>query len=153
MRKALICILACLMLLSGTIQPCNAATQSDTNIVYFDDGSYLETTLTITQMSRASNSISGKRTRSLYNTNDELQWTFVMNASFTYEYGVSAACTDAVCDTIIENTAWSCKTKSATPNGNIAYAQAEMVRKFLFIPIETFPIDMTITCDVYGNLS
>ena len=80
-----------------------------------------------------------------------LLWTATLTGAFTYN-GLTSSCTDASCSTTIYDSVWHEGAVNAYPSGATAYADVTMVRKFLFITVETVHIVITITCDKDGNL-
>ncbi len=153
MKRTLLCIFALILLFNGFIQPCAATAQSNSEITYFNDGSYFEITVNTLQKSRSGNTVSGEKVYSYYNNKSELQWEFVVAGVFEYVYGIHAICTRTACDVYIEDSVWSCTDKSSVTSGDSAVAHAEVVKKFLLVTIQTVPVDLVLTCDLYGNLS
>lgn len=79
-------------------------------------------------------------------------WSATLVGTFTYN-GVTSFCSIASCSTSINDSAWSEQSCSAYPSGNSAIGNVTMIRKILFIVLETVPITITLTCDKNGNLS
>ncbi len=151
MKKFLSLILILVLVCSTAVLPCNAA-QEDTEIVYLENGDYLVITTTVYPIARSNNTVGGNRSVARH-SDGVLQWTFTLTAIFRYEPGVEVECTSATCSYSISNSAWSCTSKSATPNGASATANATMVRKVLLVTVETVPASVTLACDTYGNLT
>ena len=86
------------------------------------------------------------------NSSGTVLWTATVTGTFTYN-GSTSSCTNATYVTQINNTAWSEQSGSAYPSGNSAIADVVMMRKILFIVLETVPVTITLTCDKNGNLS
>ncbi len=116
---------------------------------YFDDGSYSVTTIT---ESLARSTKSGSKTTTVYNSSDEALWKVTVNGSFTYT-GSSVTCTSASHSITIYNDDWYTYSQSSYKSGNKAIANVVMKRKFLGIVVETKEANLTLTCDVNGNLS
>ncbi len=153
MKKLFVSFVALLFILSAITAPCLAVSQQEFDTVYLDDGSYFIVEQTVAQISRASDSLRAEKRANYYSASDELLWTYILTASFTYTPGISVTCTSASSDVEIISNSWSCTSKSATPNGASATGSAEMIQKFLLVTIKTVPVSLTITCDTYGNLS
>ena len=153
MKKICSLFLVLMLAFSMLLLPCNAAAQEDTEIIYLEDGGYLVISSVSSMASRSTSSISGYKTAKRYDANDELQWTYMLNATFHYTPGVEAACTSTTCSVIINKSSWSCASKSSTYSGDTAYGEASMKRKVLFVVVETIPVSISITCDINGNLT
>ncbi len=145
-------IFVAFILLASIASPCGATSQFETEIYYLEDGSYYIVALDAVPMSR-SNNIRGQKTAEYYSADNELQWRFILTASFTYNPDINASCNDAACEVEIYNSAWSCSSQSARAISARAFADAEMVQKLLFVTIKTVPVSLNITCDANGNLS
>lgn len=86
------------------------------------------------------------------NSSGNRLWSATVVGSFTYN-GSTSSCTSASCSTTIYNGNWSEQSCSAYPSGNTATGNVTMIRKVLFIVLETVPVTITLTCDKNGNLS
>ena len=75
-----------------------------------------------------------------------------LTGTFTFN-GTSSSCTGASCDVTIYNDAWSTKSVNAYTSGSSTVAEVTLVRKFLFITVETKNFTITLSCDRNGNLS
>lgn len=75
-----------------------------------------------------------------------------LTGSFTYN-GTTATCTSASCVTSVQHGNWSETYNHAYPSGGTAQADVTMVRKVLFITVQTETAHLTLTCDANGNLS
>ncbi len=97
---------------------------------------------------------SGSKTVTKYNSDDEMLWKYTLYGTFHVNEGVSSVCTRADYSTVIEQNSWSFSGCSAYEVGNTAHGVGTAKNKALgFIVIETFDIDIIISCDAYGNLS
>ena len=67
--------------------------------------------------------------------------------------GVSASCTKSSYSYSITNKAWELKSASATRSGNKAIANAEFIKKLVFVTVDTFDANIVLACDSNGNLS
>ncbi len=126
--------------------------KTDTQIQYFDDGSYIvtETTQNIAPFSSGTNSLT--RTSVYFNSDDEALWTVSLTGRFTYT-GSSATCTSATTSYKIYDNAW--KVTEATPSKSGRTASAYFVVKKYWIGIitKTVPVQIVLTCDNNGNIS
>ncbi len=153
MKRVIALLLVFIFASSVMVMPCRATPQEDGEIVYLEDGSYLLITTTSFTVSRSSNTIGCRRSVNRYSSDDVLQWTYTLEGIFRYTPGVEAVCTSATCSVDIINTKWTCSSKSATTSGATAIGEATMIYKILFITTTTVPVNLTITCDTYGNFS
>lgn len=150
MRKTISCLLLIIMIAHLLAVNC-FANESEMNIIYFEDGSYIVDTIEITG-ARASGSISGSRTRSYYDDNGNLDWKAVLNGSFSYT-GSSATCTSSSVNVTVYDSSWYTISKSATKSGNTASASVTMGCKLLGITTNRITVTPTLSCDANGNLS
>lgn len=151
MRKILTILLALACLLNLAV-PAAAASNTESQTVYFEDGSYAVITLSTAPQTRAGNTVSGGKDWSYYDANDKLCWVVTLTGSFTYN-GSSATCTSANIDATIYESGWSCSSKSAYASGSSAIGSATMVRKVLGVQVDSVPVSLKITCDKNGALS
>ncbi len=170
MKKIIICLLLVSIVFS-TLSFCTFADEDqNTNavqtvkasdgstITYFDDGSFL----TVSPVREIGSSVatyatdktaSGSKDVTFTDANGNLDWTYTLTATFSYVYGVSSTCTSASYTKEIYDNDWSFSDGSATKSGNVATGKGKFVCKVLFITFKTYNIDISITCDIYGNLS
>ena len=99
-----------------------------------------------------SGKISANKPYSFVNSNNVLQWRIILTASFSYD-GTNSACLSADSETTIYQGNWSESSNNTYPSGNSAIAQVTVVRKVLFIVVETQNAFFTITCDANGHVS
>ena len=129
-------------------------TETGSYTEYYDDGSYSVTTIEQSPVSRATaHQILGKKTIDLYNSDDELQWTYTLIGTFTVEFGVSSVCTDSTYTIEIADSNWHLTAHDNSYSGNIAYGTATIKKKVLFITTTTYDIEADVSCDVDGNVS
>lgn len=120
-----------------------------------DDGYYMTVTLTedIPLVSTyATENKSCTKTYTLYNNSHEELWSYSIRAYFSVNYGVSATCTAVYEFYSITDTQWSPKSTNCYYSGNVAYGEATFKKTVLFITTNTVDCEVTITCDVYGNM-
>lgn len=132
-----------------------------TEIVYLDNGCYIITTLitqdisTLSLVSTGSTTFTrtGNKVVACYDKDGNLEWEYTLFAEFSVEEDVSATCTSATYTQTIYANDWSFSNGNATKSGNTAYGVGTFKRKVLFVTTNTSNIDISISCDVYGNLS
>lgn len=160
MKKILSLFLA-IVICGICIVPANAEsemlhTDNSGTVVVYEDGS----SLTISPIqyieinSRATASTQDAyRTYTYKNSSDEIEWEFILNATFSYVYGSSVTCTDTSYDYTIYKDSWKFSDGSTSSSGGTAYGYGTFKNKFLLITTKTINVEAEITCDVYGNLS
>lgn len=124
------------------------------SITYFDDGSYVITTVSITNTvaTRASKTRVGSIKHDYHDAGGDLDWSASMTATFTYD-GSTSRCTSANTPEItIYDNIWSVYSKSSSKSGNTATGNVTMAAKQI-IGSSKFPVTLTLTCDKNGVLS
>lgn len=96
---------------------------------------------------------SGKKTSTIYNSDDEVLYTLTVNGTFSVVTGSSATCTASSYSYTTPGSGWSLKTGSATKSGNKATANGTFVKKVLGITTKTESRVVTLTCSTSGTLS
>lgn len=135
--------------------------QNTTEVLYLDNGSYITitlitqdvSTLSLASTNSASFTKTGNKVVSCNDKNGNLEWEYTLFAEFSVVEGISATCTSATYTQTIYANDWSFSNGNATKSGNTAYGVGTFKRKVLFITTNTSNIDISISCDVYGNLS
>lgn len=127
-------------------------------IIYFKDGS----TLTITApevVSTESNNIVTRQTKTMQvsaskkDSDDEYEWIYTLYCTFSYEYGVSSVCTNAYYDQTIYKGNWTFSNGATNISGNRGTGTGLYEKKFLFITIQSINVNLTMACDIYGNVT
>ena len=128
------------------------AAQTQQEIEYLDDGSYIVTTIT-ESLSRAGNTKTGTKTDQYYDSNGALQWTISVTGTFSYD-GSSSTCTNVTGSTSITDTAsWRLVSESTNRSGNTATYEATLGYKVLGITVRKETHTLNLSCDKNGNLS
>ncbi|MBD5150233.1 MAG: hypothetical protein HDT18_07685 [Oscillibacter sp.] len=147
-------LLACWMFVGGLCIPAMAADYSEEmqTIVYFEDGSYLVTTIvsdpqTVMSERGTVNTKGGTKHQDYYNSSRELMWTFRVHGTFTYD-GYRAEATYADYSYDVYNSAWSFNSATASYSGATATANGSFSRY-------TLPnsVSLSLTCSPKGVLS
>lgn len=145
----------------------SAATLTDdktttTTCEYFDDGTYLVTTITMSPSSVDMNTSStastsstrtGNKCSTLVNSDNEPLWSATVHGTFTYD-GKTSKCTNASVSSYFSAEHWYYDSSYATKSGNTA--TGSVTGKFLLlggIPTATRTITVSLSCDKNGNLS
>lgn len=95
----------------------------------------------------------GEKIVNLYDSKDNLQWTYTLTGTFKVNEGVSAVCTNSTYSSVIYEKSWSLSAHENSYSDNIAYGTAVYKRKVLFITTNTYDIDVSIGCNIYGNIA
>lgn len=124
----------------------------------YEDGSML----TLSPIQTGENSIStyataktitADRVASFTDGDGKLCWEYTLYGTFSYVYGTSSTCTKASYTQNIYDSGWDFSNGSATKSGNKAIGKGTFKKSFLFVTIKTYDIDISLTCDIYGNVT
>lgn len=141
-------------------EPNYEAIQNDdgSTVIYYDDGSQVTISpIYVTEVENTaratSQTVNGARDVKFTDSDGNVEWKYTLSATFSYVYGSSVSCTSATYSNNIYDNAWSFSNGSATKSGNTAYGKGHYTKKLLFVTIKNIDIDISISCDEYGNLS
>lgn len=123
-----------------------------TSIEYFDDGSYLVTTLTEETANSRANTITGNKTYTYSGANGVTEWTYKITGTFSYT-GSSSTCTAVSDSYTISNDKWHMSSHSCSKSGNTAYGTVTMKYKVLGITANTITRNISLSCSASGTLS
>lgn len=159
MKKIIAFVLSAVIIIDilPTISANAECNSTESEIFYYDDGSYAVITITYGLASNVevntSKSIkSGSKTFSYYDDSGALKWTATLTASFTYD-GSTSSCTSANCTVTIYDSDWYVISNNSGYTGNTATANVTMRRRYLGVTVKTVPVTITLSCDANGNLS
>lgn len=141
-------------------EPISAGTyETSSTTVHFEDGSYMVTVVrqsSIVKSTKSTRSATytkvGEKIVNLYDSKDNLQWTHTVTGTFKVNEGVSAVCTNSTYSSVIYEKAWSLAEHENSYSDNIAYGTAVYKKKVLFITTNTHKVDISIGCDINGNM-
>lgn len=157
MFKRIICFL-CFICLMGSVTayaatPCASVSESTAvqSIVLLKNGDCLMISAPKV-LSVQRGTITGEKHYSYRASDGTIRWTATLTGTFTYN-GSTATCTAASCETSVQQGNWHETYNHAYPSGNTAQADVTMVRKVLFITVQTETAHLILTCDGNGNLS
>lgn len=130
--------------------------KNDISIIKCKDGGYIivekrSDSQYTDESVRAAHTISGSVTYTKMSSSNVVQWTAVLNATFSYD-GSSSACTSANCNISFNNTNYSLINKSVTRTGNTAVGTVTIAHKILGITVSTETQTLTLSCDPSGHL-
>lgn len=159
MKRFLSLLFSVLILVSVLVCPAYA-TQNETPEVstetvteYFDDGSYLVTTISSSEISTMSVAIkSGSKSTHYYNSDGKELWVVTVNGTFSYN-GASATCTASSTSYAIYDSIWKLKSASASKSGGNAIGNFTLKCYFTFVPVKTEEVTVTLNCSKSGVLS
>lgn len=146
----LLTLLFCLTVPFGAMAQDTKTTDSE--VQYFEDGSYAITTYEEMITPFSSGSKAEGKTVTRYTSDDERIWSVSLWATFTYT-GSSATCTKASTTYVIYDSAWKITKNTASKSGRTATADFVVKKYWLGIITYTVPVTITLTCDNNGNIS
>ena len=164
MKKIVSVFLTAFVLLGITIVPAGAQNTANDDPVqlhvvstyteYAEDGSYTVTTIeeSVAPIAMVYTRV-GKKTAKNYDSDDNLQWTYILMGTFRVTSGESAVCTASNYTYDIYDDHWSLTDHTNSFSGDTAYGTATFKRKFFFVTTNIFDINAHLTCDKNGNLS
>lgn len=149
-RSALSLLLTVLLCCACAVPALAADTVGMTEVFYYEDGSYLtvEAATYNPCLSRASNTVSGKKTGTYRDSNGNVLWDFTVDGTFTYN-GSTATATKATYSYNIYDSAWTLKSANAYCSGNQAIADATFNGGLLL----NRSTSVTLSCSGTGVLS
>ncbi len=157
MLKKIICLL-CVILVTGSLTTYAKTLETDNldspfiqNIYQLKNGDFLIEKRPETVFIHRG-TVSGSKQYEYVNSDGIVRWTATLTGTFTYN-GSTATCTAASCETSVQQGNWHETYNHAYPSGNTAQADITMVRKVLFITVQTETAHLVLTCDANGNLS
>lgn len=127
----------------------------ETSIEYFEDGSYIITTITEEKTSYATfttKTKSGSKKITYKNTDGEVMWTATLTANFTYT-GSSSSCTSSSIVYNVSDSTWKITSATTSNSGNKATGNVIAKHYFVGIPIKTIEATTTLACSANGTLS
>ena len=122
-----------------------------TTYEYFDDCSFLATSIAEDRISRISGTKTGHKTQYYCDSAGNKLWSVSVSGTFTYT-GSSSKCTAASVTSTIYNSDWKITNTSASHSGNTAIATAIAKKYYLSSVIATKTLSVNLSCDKDGNL-
>ena len=153
MKRCFLSLVLAVILVVGmlSIECFAVTTDSQTEIRYLDDGGYIITTIEEAGV-RATDSKTGTKTNSKYNSDGSLEWQIILRGVFTYT-GTTSTCKESTIAVNIYDSNYNEVSRSATKSGNTASGSATISRKVLGITVSTNTYSISLSCDKNGNLS
>ena len=125
-------------------------------VVYFSDGSKLHisaATKAETPYAICTTTPTYYRKVSYSDSDDVLQWDYELSATFSYVYGKSSTCINTSYTHNIYESDWTFSDGAATKSGNTAIGNGLFKLKFFFVTVHSYTIDISLSCDIYGNIT
>ncbi len=167
MRKIKPILLSLLMLFMLLATPfrAEAAVSGDTSdnskITYFEDGSYLVTTITDEEGSKkpsgvqtfaTSTTVTKSKTANYYNADGKVMWYLKVTGSFTYN-GTTSKCNSAAVTAESNVSTWKLSKRSAARGESTAYASATAKQYMAGVVIKTISDIVSLHCSPTGVFS
>lgn len=130
-------------------------------VIYFDDGSYIVNQLygsnytfsdNYTTSETNSSIIIGARSFIMYDPKGSVLWEYKVIGHFAVDLGVSSSCYFANYEQTIYNPVWHFSNGLSGFYSNTAYGKGTFKHIVLLITLKTVNVDISVSCDVYGNL-
>lgn len=157
--KKILSVLMAVITLFSIFTVCAFAEEKSADVVetteYFEDGSYVVTTLEVedeNSMARATSTKTGSKTVIFYNADDEKMVTVKLTATFSYT-GSSATCTNVSPTFTVHESTYRVTKATGTKSGNQGIGEFTVKHYFLGVAIQTRETTITITCSNTGTLS
>ena len=151
MKKVLSALLV-VALMFASVSVAKASNHTVVGITYYDDDSYVITTINYA-VTKSSSTVSGSKTSTYYRSDGIKAFSLTVYGTFSYDGTNQAACTNVSYSHDIYQNDWSLKSASATKSGNTATATGTFIRKELGITVDTKTRTVNLSCDRNGNLS
>lgn len=135
--------------------PVNAAEEDNivsTSIEYFEDGSYLITTITEEISNTRATTKTGTKTSTYKNSDGEALWVYRVTGTYSYT-GTSSTCTSVYDSYNIYDDYWKLSSKSCSKSGNTAYGNVTMKYIVSGNLLNTVSDSLSLTCSATGVLS
>jgi len=164
MKKIISLILSFFLLILSVIFPASARDErneplrgGNSKVIACDGGGYLIISDPIVSINPclkgAALEIEAEQFYAHYDSDNNLEWKYTLYATFECEYGVSSVCANAYYVQNIYNGNWTFSNGAAYTSANTAIGTGRYVKKYLFITLDTIEVSLTLTCDVFGNVT
>lgn len=152
MLKKTISILLCLILVISLPAPTVCAVEGTTEVVYLEDGSYITTTIQ-SYSTYSTYEMTAKKTQTYTLQNGVVCWDIVLTGTFVYD-GTTCECTASNVNIIVYEDGWATYSRRSGRDDNYCFSNVVMrYTNIAGIVATSVPCNMTLTCDVNGNLS
>lgn len=129
----------------------HALSDTKTEVIEFEDGSYMVIEVTSID-ARSATTRTATKTYRYYNALGTEKWYITLIGTFTYD-GTTSVCLSSNTSIGIFDSAWYIISNQYSTSGNTAIGNVIMGFKILGVTTDRKTVDMTLTCDANGNLS
>ena len=151
-KRILSVALVLLMMLSVFPSSAFAAAEVEsTEIVWFEDGSYLEIIIE-KSLARGPSTVNGSKKYVYRDGDGNIDWEAKLTATFNYS-GAWYTCSVANCNVTINDNSWYVVSNNTIRSSNNAQTNLTMGLKVLGVTVNTPQYTIKLTCDNNGNLS
>ena len=147
MRKRIAVFLVLLLFVSSTPV---VAYDAEKETQQINEDFYVESFITIENLSRASGTVNGTKTKN-YKSGNTIVFSVSVTGTFSYD-GSHATCTNATANASSKNTNWKIVSKNASKSGNTALATVTVNKCVNNVPVNTIKESVALSCDANGNL-
>lgn len=145
--KRIFSLFVCVLLVFSCCAVIASAQETSTSIEYFEDGSYVVTTL-VQNNPNGRTGISGSKSSVYYTSSGSSVFSVTLTGYFSYTYGTSSKATGEDVTVAVYDSSASYVTKSSYHSGATAYGSGTVSYRGY-----QKTLSVQITCDKYGNLS
>lgn len=124
---------------------------NDTEVIYYEDGSYTAIYTTVIA-TRSASTRHASRTAVHTDLWGNEVWRVTLNATFTYD-GITSVCTLSGVTIGVTDSSWYIISRESHEADSTAYGTVVMGYKVLGITTDKKTVDISITCDKDGNIS
>lgn len=151
--KRFFCAALALILLIGLFPGSALAANeiTETQIVRYDDGSYMEISIEMSP-ARIKNTVSGSKTYTFYDSENTVRWAAKLQATFAYS-GAWYTCSAANCNVTIYDNSWYVISNNTVRSSNNAFTYLTMGFRTAGVTVTRPEYTIRLTCDINGNLS
>ncbi len=128
---------------------------SSKETINYNDGSYIIIELYSSNymlLSTDSSNKTGYKDVTKYDKNNKIEWNYTLTCYFSIVYGESSNCYNSTYSQYINDSSWKFSNGSTSTSQNTGYGYGTYKSKVLFITTKTMYIDISLSCDIYGNL-
>lgn len=155
-KRRLTGLFICFVLLMASSITVFAESPEPDEIIYLEDGSYIEITIeeeppTI-QLFASTKTKTASKTAQAKNSSGAKIWYVKVTGTFSYN-GTSSSCTKSIATAASQHSSWSIKSKSPSKSGSTAKATATAVKKLDGTVTQTMTRTVSLTCSKSGALS
>lgn len=131
-----------------SLVPNVCANDIQTEVIYYEDGSYV--IITLEQVYARASRTNTKKMRN-YNSDGELVWMATLTGSFTYD-NVTAKCTNANCSITFYDSSYYQVSKTAVASGASAIATFQIGKQVAGVTTSENTYNLSISCTPDGNV-